>query len=1049
LKFRIPPRASKVNITGERYTPQWAGRTELEHFHRYLFAAKYCTQKKVLDIASGEGYGCFLLSQAATEVFGVDVDAQTVQLAEQKYRRSNLSFRVGECEHIPFEDDSFDVVVSFETLEHIGEKQQIQFLKEIKRVLKPQGLLVMSSPEKEVYSLNCPDNPYHAHEINRDEFKSLISEQFQYHKPLSQNFFIGSLIQDETSSKLIFFEEDDRDNISCRDKLQRLEYLIYLASDQELPLSNSGLYLDSYFDSARKAHIPRPNGYWGISEQAIQLRQQNESLQQQHKTLKQQYEPLKQQYETLQHQIEAVQEENRNILASRSWRYTKPLRLIVALVRRDKRYLYNVGQQVRTQVWMFRQASKVKRPRLSRFITEPFFRFTKKVFKPILRSTLYRFIARSGNDLYQSTLNVPYESSFEDNQDFSQYTTDIKAIAFYLPQFHQIPENDKWWGEGFTEWTNTKKAKPLFEGHYQPREPHGDIGYYDLSDIEVLKKQAALARQHGIYGFCFYHYYFHGKRLLEKPVDMLLERPEIDINFCLCWANESWTKKWDGAEDDILIAQEHSEEDDINFIKDLIRYLKDPRYIKSDGKPVVLIYRPLLLPDPKATFARWRDYCRRNGIGEIAIWAVRGCFYQETGMGLEDAVEAEVEFPAHLTASHEWMSPALLKRCRLKAPIANYKALVKSAIAGDTVTDTLLHPIYRMAVLGWDNTARRNEMGHVFYGFSTHLYYKWLRHIMESTRRRFSPEDRFVFINAWNEWAEGAYLEPDEKYGYASINTTARALYDLPYHLKNNDKKGNKREHEALFLGELSADQDNANNLGTVAVHAHIFHTDLTHELVYYMNNIPVNFDCYITTDTEAKKKEIANKVKHRLHARNVDIRVTPNIGRDVAPFLVGCRDVVNAYDYICHIHTKKSAHIAWGDHWRNHLMEYLLGSKRLVAGVLNHFHRNPKIGMIYPPFFSAVKSMAVWGDNHDRVKELVKKIGADIELPEKPVFPGGTMMWLRTKAFEDVFNAGLTYEDFDEETGQLDGTLAHAFERLLVYIVDHNGFYSRSIAGE
>ena len=200
-----------------------------------------------------------------------------------------------------------------------------------------------------------------------------------------------------------------------------------------------------------------------------------------------------------------------------------------------------------------------------------------------------------------------YESFYEADEDFSTLKTDIKALAFYLPQFHTFPENDEWWGKGFTEWTNTRKAKPQYPSHYQPREPHKDIGYYDLSDWRTLDRQAKMIKKHGLYGLCIYHYWFSGKRLMEKPVDLLLEHPEIDLKFCLCWANENWTRTWDGMEKHVLISQKH-ENDDIDYIIDLKKYVMDPRYIRVNGEPLVLVYRPDSLPDAAKTFRRWRQW---------------------------------------------------------------------------------------------------------------------------------------------------------------------------------------------------------------------------------------------------------------------------------------------------------------------------------------------------------------------------------------------------------------------------------------------------------
>ena len=365
-----------------------------------------------------------------------------------------------------------------------------------------------------------------------------------------------------------------------------------------------------------------------------------------------------------------------------------------------------------------------------------------------------------------------FEAQYQNDEDYSSHKTDLKAIAYYLPQFHRVAENDQWWGEGFTEWTNTRKAQPLFQGHYQPREPHDDIGYYDLSDISVMKRQVEMAKRHGIYGFCFYHYWFHGKRLLEKPVDMLMDHPEIDMPFCLCWANETWSKKWDGFEHHILVEQTFSEKDDLDFIEALSRYLKDDRYIRIDSKPVVLVYRVQKLPDVKATAKRWRDWCRANGVGEIYLVAVfhGEVIWPSTHPASDYGFDAYASFPPHnFVCSQACVEGEDLKEARF----CDYQDGV------DRYAPQHDFKIYEGCMLGWDNTARTGPRALAFLRFSVQAYYQWLCKVAEYTRKTFSAEERFLFINAWNEWAEGAYLEPDKKYGYAYLNATSRALFGL------------------------------------------------------------------------------------------------------------------------------------------------------------------------------------------------------------------------------------------------------------------------------
>ncbi|WP_312420732.1 glycoside hydrolase family 99-like domain-containing protein [Anaerospora hongkongensis] len=345
---------------------------------------------------------------------------------------------------------------------------------------------------------------------------------------------------------------------------------------------------------------------------------------------------------------------------------------------------------------------------------------------------------------------------------------DTKLIAFYLPQFHPILENDQWWGRGFTEWTNVTKAVPQYLGHNQPHLPI-DVGFYDLRNIDVMKRQTELARQYGIYGFCFYHYWFGGKRLLEKPVNNLLENPDIQYPFCLCWANENWTRRWDGLNHEILISQNHSPEDDIAFIEDVARYFNDSRYIRINGKPLFIVYRPMLFPDPKATIKRWRDYCCQQGIGELFIVGVKafGLRSPQT-LGLD----AVVEFPPNSLYAPQITNQVSMMNPDFSGQIYDYKDCVrrKQYLKRDS------YITFKTAMPGWDNTARRPNNPTIFHGAEPIVYQEWLEDIMRFTKRHLAKDSQFIFINAWNEWAEGAHLEPDRKYGYGNLQATANAL---------------------------------------------------------------------------------------------------------------------------------------------------------------------------------------------------------------------------------------------------------------------------------
>jgi hypothetical protein len=396
--------------------------------------------------------------------------------------------------------------------------------------------------------------------------------------------------------------------------------------------------------------------------------------------------------------------------------------------------------------------------------------YTQKYFNKILYSTKYN--------------SLLYECEYQNNIDFSEYTPKVKPIAFYLPQFHSIPENDEWWGKDFTEWTNTKKSKPRFKGHYQPREPHDDFGYYNLTDVEILKKQALLAKQHGIYGFCFYLYWFSGKRLLEKPLDLFLKHTEIDINFCLCWANENWTRRWDGQNDDILIKQNYSGDDPDKFIQDIKKYIVDKRYIRINGIPVILIYNPGDIPNIEYLLTKWREKAREIGIGDIYIFTCNTNYHTAESLGIEDKIEGIVEFPPHNRP------PSLLtndinfigKNEGLTALIYNYKELLseinKNIIIKKKNCKSNNPPVYNTCFLGWDNAARKKDAFCTFAGFSLKSFYEWASLLTAEALQTSVP---IFFINAWNEWGEGTYLEPDKKYGYAYINTLSKAIFGLPF----------------------------------------------------------------------------------------------------------------------------------------------------------------------------------------------------------------------------------------------------------------------------
>jgi glycosyltransferase involved in cell wall biosynthesis len=342
-----------------------------------------------------------------------------------------------------------------------------------------------------------------------------------------------------------------------------------------------------------------------------------------------------------------------------------------------------------------------------------------------------------------------------------------RLIAFYLPQYHPIPENDRWWGTGFTEWRNVARGQPMFEGHHQPQLP-ADLGFYDLRVPEVREAQAQLAATYGISGFCYYYYWFGGDRLLERPLQEVVETGRPDFPFCICWANETWTRRWDGSEDDVLIAQPHSADSDARFIDDVLPVLADRRYITVDGKPVLLVYRAELLADPPATAEAWRGRAREAGLPGLHLCAVRSFMTTDPRPLGFDAV---VEFPPQ-----QGVFPDIRHTVRSLRPDFEGRILDYREVAHQFLTRPLPdYRMYRGVLVAWDNTARRMTRGQIIHHSSPELYQAWLAGLLRDSIRARRSDD-LIFINAWNEWAEGAHLEPDLRDGHRYLEATATAL---------------------------------------------------------------------------------------------------------------------------------------------------------------------------------------------------------------------------------------------------------------------------------
>ncbi len=348
-----------------------------------------------------------------------------------------------------------------------------------------------------------------------------------------------------------------------------------------------------------------------------------------------------------------------------------------------------------------------------------------------------------------------------------------KVLAFYLPQFHQIPENDAWWETGFTDWFNVDRAGPLYNGHRQPAEP-GELGRYDLSDPDVMRRQAALAARHGVDGFVMHHYWFDGRPLLDQPLRNLLDDPTIEFPFALCWANENWTRRWDGLDSEVLIAQNYSEGWADRFYDDILPALEDERYLTVDGLPLLALYRIGHIKDARAAIERWKERAKSDGLGGLHVLAVaHSRQFEGLPRGIENSLDGLVRFPPLAgigLKSVRNFAPGV--SVKLKGDVYAYDAAVNSSDLTTTGPHGLrVHP---GVMPGWDNTPRRRESAYVFHGANPLSFRRWLARASGAAVGGNGPP--LLFVNAWNEWAEGAHLEPDARFGRAYLEAVRDAV---------------------------------------------------------------------------------------------------------------------------------------------------------------------------------------------------------------------------------------------------------------------------------
>lgn len=669
-------------------------------------------------------------------------------------------------------------------------------------------------------------------------------------------------------------------------------------------------------------------------------------------------------------------------------------------VSRGIKYLKNFGLK------KFLRRTVVKLTKQIRVQEQPIFTFEKEIginlFEEIYNTSL-------------ATANNKGNSDYIDYSDHDElsFASTVKLIAFYLPQFHPFPENDKWWGRGFTEWTNVSKATPQFVGHYQPRLP-GELGFYDLRIQEIQRRQVELAKKYGIHGFCFHYYWFNGKRLMDMPLHHFIDDPEIDFPFCICWANENWTRRWDGQNNEILIGQAHSFENDRRFIEDLEPVLRSPRYIRIDGRPLIIVYRAILLENPKKTVQYWKRFCVDRGLGEPLLIAAQTFGFKNP---LTVGFDVAIEFPPHNIVIEEITGSISLVNKDYAGAIYDYKKMIEHNIP-------LIDEDYRVirtVVPGWDNEARMPGRGHTFAFSTPGLYQRWLEKTIFEEECKQPEENRLVFINAWNEWAEGAYLEPDRKFGYAYLQATKEAL---------------KNVRNRYFIAADGKRYLNPNKRNITAVILHVHYLEMLQEIGVYLKNLEDDFDLFISL-TESNKDHIADVYK--VFPKS-NILIVENRGRDIAPFIEIYRNIsLFGYQNILKIHTKKSSHRHDGDKWRHEIFNNLL-SKSAVASARKALTIDNKLGIIGPKGH-VLANRSYWGFNKELTIKLAREVGIRTSIDPEFSFVAGSMFWAKPEALGKLNILPIGTSNFESEPILKDGALPHAIERLIGLLAIASGF--------
>ena len=631
---------------------------------------------------------------------------------------------------------------------------------------------------------------------------------------------------------------------------------------------------------------------------------------------------------------------------------------------------------------------------------------------------------------------------------YERHESDPRIVAIYLPQFHPFKENDEAWGKGFTEWTNVTAATPKFVGQQQPVLP-ADLGFCDLRLPATIKQQIDLAKKYGIYGFQFYYYWFSGKKVMDLPINTVLDNSDWDFHFSICWANENWTRKWDGGDNDIIFEQKNNPEDPLRFIEEVSPILNDPRYILENSKPILTVYRVELLDDPEMYVKVWRKYFKDTFNKEL--WLVGHTYTKSvnpTALGfdatmdftpvssLQPELKPWVDDRKYLT--NAFRENRKLLDLRWIGEIIDFRFIAKQEINNLSNNSTF----YKTISPSWSNEARRKGSGgYTFWNSSPELFVHWLDKILDYETNILNKKAPIVFINAWNEWAESAMLEPSQHMGHNSLLRIAETI-------SNYSKNKNNKKAFPYYRFSYSPKSE-------LAVVVHLFYPEMWDTFRKELSKINVEFDMYVSIPSQHSDIDLGKISKFH---NKTNIIPVPNRGRDVLPFITIMNRVrkLNKYKYVLKVHTKKSKHRDDGDKWLSDVLRQLIpDDTSSVIRTLSH----SSTGIIGPKGHLVSLARHMSGNRQNIInllKLMTDKSYKDIVVDEtKSPFIGSTMFWCRVDFLDPLLDAFLMPSDFPREEGQIDNTTAHAIERVLgkilhgigkrkMYVVDQDGKVSR-----